>query len=249
MLFINLLFGFTFILQGKVRVYADGSCLVAHEGEYTTVKFLSNSVTTHNVRERPGKQGPIGPKGDVGPMGRSGLKGERGPPGPPGSPELLQSNSELLRRNEARISELEDTIRELKTSILQSGGYYKARNGYFYKWIQEQVNFDTAKSRCQILGAQLASEGMRDSRIKREVFEALSISTAWTWVGLRDIEGRGTTWTWVDGQAMQKNEIAWSRGQPDYPGRENCVHFDSAITYNNHQCTTKLKYLCEKHQL
>nr|XP_039262966.1 mannose-binding protein-like isoform X1 [Styela clava] len=233
--------GILFITHKGVHVDADGSCSVAHEGEITTVTFMRNPLTTQHTstRHRPGKQGPIGPKGDIGPPGE---KGDRGPPGPAIS---LQS-SQILRRHEARISELEDTISNLKTSLIESLGYYKARNDHYYKWFHELVDFNTAKDRCQQMGDQLASVGMRDPQIKREVYDALGISTTYTWVGLRDINRRGTTWTWVDGVTSSKYEIGWSVNQPDNPGIENCAHFHGAITFNDYSCSRTIKYLCEK---
>ncbi|XP_039263504.2 C-type lectin domain family 10 member A-like [Styela clava] len=235
------------------NVMADGSCFVERGADFMTIRVPSSNLV--HTEGRTGKQGPIGPKGAPGPVGRSGEKGRQGPiglhgpPGPPGPQAVLDSSSGILlqyktqiERQGAQIAALEAQVSALKNWI----GYYKASNGNLYKWFKEKLNFDSAKEKCESIGTQLASVGMRDITVKREIYAALEIGTVYTWIGLQDLDGRGAMWTWLDGVVSAKSDLEWSEREPNSPGVENCVDLHGAITLNDLDCKRMESYLCEK---
>ncbi|XP_034485024.1 C-type lectin 37Db-like [Drosophila innubila] len=69
-------------------------------------------------------------------------------------------------------------------------------------------------------------------------------------------------WFWISGNDLVETHkfasitnglplafTSWSAGQPDYPGKEQCMHLwlrDGAFRMNNWVCTEKAYYLCQR---
>nr|XP_039274469.1 lectin-like [Styela clava] len=127
---------------------------------------------------------------------------------------------------------------ELKT-------WYRASNGFYYKLFNDQVNYATAKSNCQKLGADLASAGVRDSTVRREILPLVKAGNDDTWIGLSKLEGK---FIWADGVDSTEDNTDWDADQPDnLGGGEDCVQFWPVDKWqlNNISCNIDMKYICE----
>ncbi|XP_026225247.1 asialoglycoprotein receptor 1 [Anabas testudineus] len=73
------------------------------------------------------------------------------------------------------------------------------------------------------------------------------------WVGLTD--GRTGTWEWVNQTPYTMERRRWEPGQPDnwsghnLLGGEDCAHLHRKGRLNDEHCTTKMRYICQKHSL
>ncbi|XP_026179944.1 C-type lectin domain family 10 member A [Mastacembelus armatus] len=72
------------------------------------------------------------------------------------------------------------------------------------------------------------------------------------WVGLTD--GRTGKWEWVNHTPYIIERRRWEPGQPDNwtehglgPGDEDCAHLRYNGRLNDLHCSTKLRYICQKH--
>lgn len=75
----------------------------------------------------------------------------------------------------------------------------------------------------------------------------------------------GNKWFWISGNdlvitsnfmsitnGMTLPFYAWSSGQPDFPGREQCMHIwlrDGSFKMNNWICTQQAFYICQKYDM
>lgn len=74
------------------------------------------------------------------------------------------------------------------------------------------------------------------------------------WVGLSD--WRTGRWEWINRTPYSIERRRWVPGQPDNwadhglgPGTEDCAHLHSTGRLNDLHCTTKLRYICQKHSM
>ncbi|XP_077973121.1 lectin-like isoform X2 [Styela clava] len=128
--------------------------------------------------------------------------------------------------------------KELKT-------WYRASNGFYYKLFNDQVNYATAKSNCQKRGADLASAGVRDSTIRREIMPLIKAGNDSTWIGLSKFEGK---FIWGDDVISTPINTDWHEGEPNnLGGDEDCVHFwpENKWHLNDLACNRDMKYICE----
>nr|XP_039249889.1 low affinity immunoglobulin epsilon Fc receptor-like [Styela clava] len=145
-------------------------------------------------------------------------------------------------------------IREqLKNFILTSRGieapstWYQAQNNYYYKLFDNNATYAEAKANCKILGGQLASAGIRDENVRREIVPLLKSGGNDTWIGLNDIQEENT-FIWEDGVTATAGSTPWYDDQPNsYDGDQDCVEIRPKWnwTLNDEGCTDKRKYLCE----
>ncbi|XP_073479349.1 C-type lectin domain family 10 member A-like [Aquarana catesbeiana] len=69
------------------------------------------------------------------------------------------------------------------------------------------------------------------------------------WIGLTDADG---TWKWVDGTPYDITPKFWGNTQPDdwkghgLGGGEDCATLSDGYDWNDLQCSSKIKYICEK---
>ncbi|KAK7910121.1 hypothetical protein WMY93_014805 [Mugilogobius chulae] len=71
------------------------------------------------------------------------------------------------------------------------------------------------------------------------------------WVGLSDENGK---WEWVNGTPYTIDRRRWRPGQPDNwdghqmgDGTEDCAHLHSDARLNDLHCSTRLRFICQKH--
>ncbi|XP_039996748.1 C-type lectin domain family 10 member A [Xiphias gladius] len=74
------------------------------------------------------------------------------------------------------------------------------------------------------------------------------------WVGLSD--GRTGKWEWVNQTPYTIERSRWAPGQPDSwtdhglgPGDEDCAHLHADGRLNDLHCSTRLRYICQRHSL
>lgn len=98
--------------------------------------------------------------------------------------------------------------------IIKAENWYEASNGKMYKVFEHLLPFIDAVHFCENLGGRLASTGIRDPKLKREIISGLNLrDTLFTWIGLHDILAEGQ-WTWLDNVITHIDEIDWIAGQP-----------------------------------
>lgn len=75
---------------------------------------------------------------------------------------------------------------------------------------------------------------------------------AFFWVGLSD--ERTGRWEWVNQTPYTMNRRRWKPGQPDSwtghgmgPGDEDCAHLHHDGRLNDLHCSTRLRYVCQRH--
>ncbi|XP_077967201.1 uncharacterized protein LOC120342285 isoform X2 [Styela clava] len=134
--------------------------------------------------------------------------------------------------------------------ILLLSEWFKASNNYFYKRFSEKVDYQTARNRCQQLGAQLISTGFRDPAVRSEIHSKICIHNTMMWIGLDQIE-RKDVWVWSDGTIVNDlRSVPWRKGEPNNAGGgENCGEYLCGASYNgvnDKRCNTNYAYACEK---
>lgn len=74
------------------------------------------------------------------------------------------------------------------------------------------------------------------------------------WVGLSD--WRTGRWEWINRTPYMMNRRRWSPGQPDSwsghglgAGDEDCAHLHNDGRLNDLHCSTRLRFICQKHSL
>nr|XP_039266988.1 C-type lectin-like [Styela clava] len=139
---------------------------------------------------------------------------------------------------------------DLINVIASLSGWYRASNNLFYKWFSEEVHYQTARNRCEQLGARLISTGIRDSKVRSEIHSKICIPDTRMWIGLDHIEREN--WVWSDGTIVNdiRRSVPWRNGEPNNEGRfEFCGEYLCGKLYNgvNDQwCFSEFAYVCEK---
>jgi len=111
-----------------------------------------------------------------------------------------------------------------------------------YKLIEEDLDWEGARAKCEESGAQLAS--IHSSAENNFVFNM--IGNGWSWLGGNDIDG---TYMWTDGTAWSYDN--WGPGQPDIDAvdPEHCVtigQLNEREKWNNDGCTEQSQSVCKR---
>uniref|UniRef100_A0A3Q3FE74 C-type lectin domain family 10 member A-like n=1 Tax=Labrus bergylta TaxID=56723 RepID=A0A3Q3FE74_9LABR len=77
-------------------------------------------------------------------------------------------------------------------------------------------------------------------------------ASRWFWVGLSD--WRTGRWEWINRTPYTIEHRRWMPGQPDNwfghglgPGGEDCAHMHNDGRLNDQYCSTKMRFVCQKH--
>ncbi|XP_039256043.2 uncharacterized protein LOC120332794 isoform X1 [Styela clava] len=133
----------------------------------------------------------------------------------------------------------------IKTQVSLHQGWYSASNGYLYKKINTTQDYTDAVKACQKSGARLAATGVRDSNIRKQIFDVLLDSPEKNvWIGLVYFDGK---WAWSDGVIAAFNDTNWAPGEPNNSGNHKCAELWGLKNWRlaDGKCTTPHPYLCE----
>lgn len=125
-------------------------------------------------------------------------------------------------------------------------GWYHASNGYSYKLLYSYKTYREAKKLCAKMDSVLASTGVRNDSILREIYFHVPKQyrfTGW-WVGL-DKLGSLKTWRWSDGDLFNN----WKADDKYDPyDLEKCATVGgyTAPNLDRAWCGAAKSYLCEK---
>ncbi|XP_077973652.1 CD209 antigen-like protein 2 [Styela clava] len=156
--------------------------------------------------------------------------------------EVSQLDSKILIGN----TELKENLTEANSRInkmFSISGWFRASNYLIYKRFTDNVDYATAKAQCEGMGARLVSTGIRNNRLKNEIFPEHYLTGAYAWIGLNDIDNEGI-WVWSDGVNGSPSAI-WGSSQPNGGRSENCAvvllsgAFDIA-------CSSGNRFVCER---
>ncbi|XP_077970781.1 lectin-like isoform X2 [Styela clava] len=164
-------------------------------------------------------------------------------------PVVEKSNADI-ENLKAVMQQIQEQLGSLTTKverIEQISTWYQAQNNDYYKLFHGKTTYAKAKVNCKRLGGQLASAGIRDEDVHREILHLVKSGESSTWIGLNDIQEENT-FIWEDGVTATAGSIPWHDDQPDsYGGNQDCVEMRTSFDWelNDQGCTNKFKYLCE----
>nr|XP_039252631.1 collectin-11-like [Styela clava] len=218
----------------------DMASLIMEKARETAINVPNDSQCQTTCR--PGKKGPEGAKGDIGPKGQNGATGRQGAKGESGTPCNCSRYDELARK--FQILE-EEKARELQP--VEDGWYRVHSYPYWYKLVNVSSDYQTARKYCEIMGGQLATNGIRNPTIRSDLLDKFIRSSGKSiWIGLDDLE-KPDNWKWSDGISSTSSNTPWGEGEPNY-SHERCACMYIHLQYQiaDLSCTYKQFYLCEK---
>ncbi|XP_077973640.1 lectin-like [Styela clava] len=125
-------------------------------------------------------------------------------------------------------------------------GWFRASNNLIYKRFTDSVNYATAKAQCEGMGARLVSTGIRNNKVKSEIFTKHYLTGAYAWIGLNDISNEGI-WVWSDVVNVSPSKI-WAPAEPTGGLNEDCAHMillNSKLDVYDGGCTGPHRFVCE----
>ncbi|XP_077974068.1 lectin-like isoform X2 [Styela clava] len=200
-------------------------CVGISHGQRNPEQSLQGQQT---YRIRKGKDGPIEPSGVVN----------------------FKIVKETIKEHFNVMQQIREQLGSLTTKmarIEQISTWYKAQNNYYYKLFYNEVIYAEAKENCKRLGGQLASAGIRDKNVRREILPLVKSGRYNTWIGLNDIREENT-FIWEDGVTATAGSTPWRGGQPNnWSGNQDCVDMSASFDWklNDEDCAQTFKYLCE----
>ncbi|XP_039271300.2 collectin-11-like [Styela clava] len=186
-----------------------------------------------------------GTMGEVGPVG---LKGEQGNPGPHGVSCDCDDFNELQSQLEHLHEDLLEYKKYSKTEFFE---WKEAQNGLWYRLSQDQLPFERARSTCLAENARLASTGIRNHTIRKEIL--VGIPPLALYVGFDDIKEEGE-WVWSDGvhEAKRRKDTLWRYNElNNIGGNEDCAQMyivrqsTGDVVLNDVPCWVPTRYVCE----
>ncbi|XP_077974067.1 collectin-10-like isoform X1 [Styela clava] len=163
---------------------------------------------------------------------------------------VVEKSSEDIEDLKSVMQQIREQLGSLTTKmarIEQISTWYKAQNNYYYKLFYNEVIYAEAKENCKRLGGQLASAGIRDKNVRREILPLVKSGRYNTWIGLNDIREENT-FIWEDGVTATAGSTPWRGGQPNnWSGNQDCVDMSASFDWklNDEDCAQTFKYLCE----
>ncbi|XP_067862378.1 C-type lectin domain family 10 member A-like [Heptranchias perlo] len=167
-----------------------------------------------------------------------------------GSITVLDNGLKALNDSQipADVKQLENSVAILHAEIQR----LKARKhcqvewtlfaGKCYFFSTSEVSFEEARAFCQSSQSNIVVI----NNMTEQDFLAKRAQSQYYWIGLTDLIKEGV-WRWEDGTSYSSTPIRWKPGQPDnFRKNEHCVHLVSEGLWNDDNCLTKYKYICEK---
>jgi hypothetical protein len=104
-------------------------------------------------------------------------------------------------------------------------------NGHRYARTSVPMNWAHANALANMLGGHLVK--IEDAAEQAFLEAAYPVATAAFWIGLNDLANEGS-FRWTDGTTP--GFTAWSPGEPNNAGNENCTHMNSSGKWNDAAC-------------
>ncbi|KAH8360018.1 hypothetical protein KR093_010211, partial [Drosophila rubida] len=118
----------------------------------------------------------------------------------------------------------------------------------YYFLGKSKVNWFEAAHICRQFGGDLADiESAAEMEAVSTYLKSEHNENDWFWISGNDLFAVHKFASLTTGLPL--TFTSWSVGQPDYPGREQCMHLwlrDGAFRMNNWVCTEKAYYLCQR---
>uniref|UniRef100_A0A0B6ZT36 C-type lectin domain-containing protein n=1 Tax=Arion vulgaris TaxID=1028688 RepID=A0A0B6ZT36_9EUPU len=132
--------------------------------------------------------------------------------------------------------------------VLSDDGCYNgwaAYEGYCYGFFVEDVSWLLASANCDLFGARLAEidSKQRETWLSQQlVVKKLPVA----WIGLSSRLHPGV-WQWTPSNRDVSRYVNWIPGEPNnYGNNEQCVELKSTGGWNDLNCLTARKFICEK---
>ncbi|XP_039265231.2 C-type lectin mannose-binding isoform-like isoform X2 [Styela clava] len=166
-------------------------------------------------------------------------------------------NGRFFLEGDCQNPDSSDVIAQLKRNVADAKAraflftWYLASNGFYYKLFEDRLDYEKAKTNCQKFSANLASVGLRDSKVRRDLIKILLENLKYdeqVWIGVDDIETEGQ-FIWADGVIANPQSTDWYTGEPnDYGGNEDCGTLAQGTGWkmNDSPCDHSYAYLCER---
>lgn len=126
--------------------------------------------------------------------------------------------------------------------------YERIGQKYYFTGLAKVTWFDAAQL-CRRYGGDLAliESGQEMEDISNYLTSQGHDAKAWFWISGNDLVTTHQFMSITNGLAL--TYTAWSSGQPDFPGVEQCMHLwlrEGSFKMNNWKCNEKAHYLCQR---
>ncbi|XP_005092781.2 uncharacterized protein LOC101854311, partial [Aplysia californica] len=121
------------------------------------------------------------------------------------------------------------------------GWVYSKSTSSCYGYFDEQVNYETAQTKCQEKQGTLA---MPTTETEQALVLEARNSSHYAWIGLDDLSEEGI-FVWADGTPLL-GWSTWNSNEPnDWGGYEECGHLVSSGNWNDIVCWATMRYICQ----
>ncbi|XP_065653613.1 SCO-spondin-like isoform X1 [Hydra vulgaris] len=132
---------------------------------------------------------------------------------------------------------LKGFIRNLSISSGSTGGFQKGNNGYYYKFFDINMKWETAKQQCQIQGGRLATDENSDLQ---DILLKNKGKVYWIGASYDSIQAQ---WVWVN--QVKVLGTRWKMGKPVITKQSGCLKIEKDLYWDNSDCKLLLPFLCQ----
>ena len=138
-------------------------------------------------------------------------------------------------------------------TTVPANGLYLPPHVYIYKQTTRGLSWQGSQKFCQNWGENLAVHGVKTLENRKKLFQILSISISYYWVGANDIASEGN-WVWINGERANSFELIWASGAPNNSGgNRDCLVINGYPKYSSNfgfaydrPCCFLWRGICEK---
>ncbi|XP_024115667.2 CD209 antigen-like protein C isoform X2 [Oryzias melastigma] len=149
--------------------------------------------------------------------------------------ELAASETQAKMKS---LSEEKDELQRTLNVLGQGNWIISSGSAYYVSTTED--SWEAARRDCQNRQADLmVINNLGEQKFANQLNEYM-------WIGLTDLEVEGT-WRWVDTTLMMTSY--WTESEPNGDRKENCgniKNFNSERSWNDDECSKKLRWICEK---